>query len=446
MNNESNYSIVDGNMNIDINKEKLTIERMQDSYCGKCGNKTVISNRYCNYCGSDLEKVKSKKINIKDNDISNINYKDIISNFSIRKCFMTSILAVSILLIISYILKLTIIGSQGQISKLINPLNILLFSNNGTMEMYMSSMMENSSVSNVSLGLILILILPIFSLGLAYNLCLKTDNISLKNHCENSILVGIFYGFILCIIARMSELHVNLAPQFGQIGYSMYYGFTIGSVLVKGFLIGFLTIFLVGLKKEYCENNFYIYILRKIPQIIVLGYIICLILLSIMHFANIDYLSQMGLLSYSTKSNIIVVLSQLAIYMWSFANLVPINIGNLTLSLSSIINNGVSFDIQLILGAFIAISALIFIAMGCKLESKYRKEGIKSVIVFSLFYSLFMGIVGILSIIYIGEGATSIINTLKPMQIGFNFIIGVIASFVYSFIMTFIGFKLNIFN
>lgn len=446
MNREGNYSVVDGNMDLNINKELLTIERTKDLYCGKCGNKMDISNIYCNHCGSDLEKAKSKKMNMKNRDITDINYKDIISNFSLRKSFMTSISALSILLIISYVIKLTLIGSNGQISELINPLHILLFSNNGTMEMYMSSMVESGSIANVSLGLLLLLILPIFSLGISYNLCLKKDNISLKNHVRNSVMVGIFYGLILCIIAKISELNINVSPEFGQFGYSMYYGFTMSSVSIKGFLIGFITILLIGLKKEYCENNYYIYIISKIPKVFIIGYLVSLGLLSIMHFVNIDYLSQMGLLSYLTKSNIIVVLSQFAIYIWAFANMIPINIGNLTLSFSSIINSNVSFDIQLILGAFIAISALIFIMIGCKLDEKYREEGLKPVIVFSMFYSLFMGIVGLFTMIYIGEQATTIINTLQPMHIGFNFIISIITSFVYSFVMTFVGFKLNIFN
>ena len=48
--------------------------------------------------------------------------------------------------------------------------------------------------------------------------------------------------------------------------------------------------------------------------------------------------------------------------------------------------------------------------------------------------------------IYIGDNAASMLSSLNSMQMGFNFIIGMIISFVYSLVMTLIGYKLNIFN
>ena len=57
-----------------------------------------------------------------------------------------------------------------------------------------------------------------------------------------------------------------------------------------------------------------------------------------------------------------------------------------------------------------------------------------------------MGVIGLVSTIYIGDNAASMLSSLSSMQMGFNFIIGMVISFVYSLIMTLIGYKLNIFN
>ena len=94
----------------------------------------------------------------------------------------------------------------------------------------------------------------------------------------------------------------------------------------------------------------------------------------------------------------------------------------------------------------IALSALIFIIIGSKLESKYKNENLKPVIIFSGLYAIIIGVIGFMTTIYIGDNAASILTSLNAMQMGFNFIIGMIISFIYSLTMTLIGYKLNIFN
>ena len=71
---------------------------------------------------------------------------------------------------------------------------------------------------------------------------------------------------------------------------------------------------------------------------------------------------------------------------------------------------------------------------------------IKPIIIFSGCYAAIMGVIGLVSTIYIGDNAASMLSSLSSMQMGFNFIIGMVISFVYSLIMTLIGYKLNIFN
>ena len=80
------------------------------------------------------------------------------------------------------------------------------------------------------------------------------------------------------------------------------------------------------------------------------------------------------------------------------------------------------------------------------MESKYKTKDIKPVIMFSICYSILMGIIGLLTTLYIGDNAASMLTSISAMQMGFNFFIGIVISFVYSFATTLIGYKLNIFN
>ena len=132
-------------------------------------------------------------------------------------------------------------------------------------------------------------------------------------------------------------------------------------------------------------------------------------------------------------------------YLWAFANLIPIKLGIGTVSIISLFNSSLSLDTILILGALIALSALIFIIIGCRLQ-KNKSNDIKPVIVFSISYAILVSILGFITTLYIGDNVSSMISSLGSMQIGFNFIIGGIISFAYSFIMTLVGYKLNIFN
>ena len=211
------------------------------------------------------------------------------------------------------------------------------------------------------------------------------------------------------------------------------------SVLFKGFIIGFLVILFLGLKKEYEENNIYVGALRLIPKVLGIGYILTLVVLVVMYFANINYLTDFGVSSYNSKVGVGLVISQLAFYIWSFANFIPTTVGSNTLSVVTLLRSKISFDVLLILGAFMALSILIFIIVGCKLESKYKDKGIKSVLIFSIFYAIIMGILGLLTLLYISDTASPIVSNIGSMQMGFNLIVGVIISFIYSFITTLIG-------
>lgn len=443
--NYSNYSSINGTMNSSINTNSFTIDKSKDLYCGKCGNKIEISSLYCKYCGINLEKIKDKNINFNNYKQEKISPKDIFSSFSLKRCIMTSLIAVVILFAFSLVFETFIIGPNTQLGKYLNALHLLLLSNFGNIDIYINSFMSRN-LASISIGLIVLLILPIIALAISYKLLLKEENISLENHIKNSICVGVVYGLILVIIAKVSNIHLSYNSGFGQYGYSIIYGFSMVDVLFKGFVIGFICMLFLGLKKEYEERNMFVGALRMIPKVIGIGYIVTLILLVAMHFANINIVSDFGVTSYVSKINIWIVLSQLALYIWSFANFIPTIVGNKSISILSLLQSNISFDLLLILCAFVAISLLVFIIVGSKLESKYKNQGIKPVLIFSICYGVAMGTLGLFSLLYVNDSATSIITILDRMEMGFNPIVSMTVSFIYSFIVTLIGFKLNIFN
>ena len=146
---------------------------------------------------------------------------------------------------------------------------------------------------------------------------------------------------------------------------------------------------------------------------IIIGYVLVLIIATILYFANVNYIFDLGLNSYIGDISLGVVLSQLAIYLWAFSNLIPVSLGSGSLSILSLFNSNISLDLMLLLGAMIALSALIFIIVGCKLESKYKSKNIKPVVIFSGCYAVIIAVIGTLTTIYIGDNAASIINFFK---------------------------------
>lgn len=441
----NNYLKEDGSINLNYNYNNLTLERMNNTNCPKCNNKVKKYNIYCNNCGTSLEMIKNKNTRFIESYREETKFEDLLHSFNIKKSFMTSLLSVIILLVISSILKFTLIGDNNQISQLINPIHLLLFSNLGRIDIYMSLFM-NSSQSSINLGFLLLLALPILSLAISYMIFMKNENISLINHIRNSIGVGIIYGLMLFILAKISKVGLNISNGYIG-GYNIYFQFSMISVLLKGFIIGFMSTLLFGLKKEYEEENAIIKTLKLAIKTVSIGFILVLIVLIVMNFANINYLSELGISSYKVKVNMGVILSQLAIYLWAFANLIPITVGSRTISFLSLLNSSMSLDLILVLGSMIALSALIFIIVGCKLESKYNvKNGIKPVIMFSSYYSIIMGGISIFTSLYIGNNVASMVTSINAIQMGFSFVLAILISFIYSFLLTLTGFKLNIFN
>lgn len=202
----------------------------------------------------------------------------------------------------------------------------------------------------------------------------------------------------------------------------------------------------MGIKKDYEQESMIAGLFKMAVKTIFIGFTLVLTIAVILYFANINYIFDLGLNSYIQDASLGVVLSQLAIYLWVFSNLIPVSIGSGSLSILSLFNSNTSLDLNLFLGAMIALSALIFIIIGSKIESKYKSKNINPVIIFSVCYAGIIAVIGILTTVYIGNNAASMLTSLNAVQMGFNFVTGIIISFIYSLTMSLIGYKLNIFN
>lgn len=440
-----NYSKEDGSLNIKENINYFTIEKDNYANCPKCENEVSREDIYCNNCGEILENIKSKREKFINQQGEKTKFKDIASSFDLINGLKASGLAIVILFVLSLIIKFILVGNNNQISELINPLHIMLFSNLTNVNIFMSLFM-NSAQSSINFGFLVLLILPIVSFILPYRIFMKKRNISFITHVKNSLGVAIIYALILCVISKVSQVEVSLSNGANQYGYGIFFSFSAFNVLLKGFIIGFISVLFMGLKKEYEKENMIAGVLKISLKTIFIGYVLVLIIATILYFANVNYIFDLGLNSYMGDISLGVVLSQLAIYLWAFANLIPVSLGSGSLSILSLFNSNISLDLMLLLGAMISLSALIFIIVGCKLESKYKSKNIKPVVIFSGCYAVIIAVIGTLTTIYIGDNAASMLTSLSAIQMGFNFITGMIISFIYSLIMTLTGYKLNIFN
>ena len=440
-----NYSKEDGSLNIKENINYFTIEKDNKTNCPKCENTVSRKDIYCNNCGEILENAKSKREKFIKQEGEKAKFRDIVYSFNLINGLKVSSLAIVILFVLSLITKFVLVGSDNQISELINPLHIMLFSNLTSINVFMSLFM-NSAQSSLNFGFLILLILPIISLILPYRIFMKKRNTSFITHIKNSLGVAIIYALILCVISKISQVEVSLSNGFNQYGYGILFGFGTFNVLFKGFIICFISVLFMGIKKEYEKENMIAGLLKMALTTIFIGYLLVLIIAIMLYFANVNYIFDLGLNSYTSEISLGVVLSQLAMYLWAFANLIPISLGSGSLSILSLFNSNISLDLILLLGAIIALSALIFIIIGSKIESKYKSKDINPIIIFSGCYAAIMAVIGLLTTIYIGDNVASMLTSLNSIQMGFNFIIGMIVSFIYSLIMTLIGYKLNIFN
>ena len=230
-----------------------------------------------------------------------------------------------------------------------------------------------------------------------------------------------------------------------QYGISINFSYNIIRLFVNGYIISALCTYLMVFKKKYEKDNMSLIIANKAIKVILIGLIALFTIITLVTVLDGDYLADMGLYKYIGELNLVSILIQLSSYLWSFANFIPTTIGDIVLSPFNIVSSNLLIETKLIFYSIIALSLLIILITGYSLRERYSKNDIKPVIMFSLYYSIFMGIVSLFSKVYI-YGNVSLLgieNYNNVIYMGASVIVSIIISYIYSFIVSLIGYKLN---
>ena len=426
-----NYSKEDGHQYRNLENKKFVLRRKSKVYCPNCKSETNLNDIYCKECGTCLESISKRTYDF--------SIKNILSNINIKDSFKVAGFATVILFFISVIVKQILGSVLGEYTSYISASDILLLLNGGDLSVFTSGsgMMSYGSYYNFSFQLcsLILLVLPVICLGISYKVFMKEKNTNELTLFIQAIGVGSLYGLILAVIALLSRNQLSIGGGFLSSGYSLIYGVGFISVLFRGFL----SILYIGTKKEYEESNIYLGIFKQSIKTVALGYLIVFVLLVIGHLIGLSYVYEFGISNSISNINVFVVISQLAAYIWGFANFNIATIGSQSLFLPSLFKTSLSIDFKLCLIAFVALSALILFISGIKLNNKYKTSSKKPVLIFSVFYAVIMASLSIFTYVNINGGSLLGYN----IAMNTNVILTLIMSFIYSFIVTFVGFKLS---
>lgn len=439
-----NYSKENGNMINKSNLNNLKMEKIEINNCNKCSFENEKSYNYCKNCGNILYIIKEveneEKLKNKIKLSNSINFINILRGLINKNIIFTSFVSIFILLAISLIIKVFTFINLSPLDSIINPLNIILLFNLVNLQGYSSSIFGSGAI-NIKLGLLIIIIVPIISLVISNIIFMRKNRKDINELFRNSMGVGISYSLILLFIGLISNVKLNLSDML-NFGVSLNIRYNYLSILFNGFLIGFLTTYFIGFNKSYKKENIYFYLFKKAIDTVLLGYFIIFIIMIILSLYNQSFLFELGIYGY--YDNLSIMLSQLSSYIWLFANFIPVTLQDNLISVFNILDSNLFFNTKLILYSTIFISFIMLLISGCIIKHKCKENSTKSVLIFSLFYAIIMSILTSFSILNIDGNISLIkINSYESsIYMGSNIFITMILSFIYSYVVSGIGYKL----
>ena len=439
-----NYSKENGNMINKSNLNNLKMEKIEANNCNKCSFENEKGYNYCKNCGNILYIIKEveneEKLKNKIKLSNSINFINILRGLINKNIIFTSFVSILILLAISLIIKVFTFINLSPLDSMINPLNIILLFNLVNLQGYSSSIFGSGAI-NIKLGLLVIIIVPIISLVISNIIFMRKNRKDINELFRNSMGVGISYSLILLFIGLISNVKLNLSDML-NFGVSLNIRYNYLSILFNGFLISFLTTYFIGFNKSYKKENIYFYLLKKAIDTVLLGYFIIFIIMIILSLYNQSFLFELGIYGY--YDNLSIMLSQLSSYIWLFANFIPVTLQDNLISVFNILDSNLFFNTKLILYSTIFISFIMLLISGCIIKHKCKENSTKSVLIFSLFYAIIMSILASFSILNIDGNISLIkINSYESsIYMGSNIFITMILSFIYSYVVSGIGYKL----
>ena len=141
----------------------------------------------------------------------------------------------------------------------------------------------------------------------------------------------------------------------------------------------------------------------------------------------------------------LVMLVQISTYIIHLANLIPMIIINSIISIFSMSNlvMYINDNMLLVIYSIILFNAILLIVAGYDVKNKFKNQ--KYIKIFSLIYSIVIG--ASIHLTKIDTNGTISLLESKSYEtysyIGSSAILGMMISFLYCYIMLFIGYKLN---
>ncbi|MGO0984448.1 hypothetical protein ACTPEW_00875 [Clostridioides difficile] len=438
----SNYSKKTGKPIRKIKNNNLTLETKEDKICSSCNKENNPKDNYCKFCGNELYKIVSLKPSETKLDLKS-KIKELSYHANTRGIFLTTFSTIFILLVISLIFKAIITIQFNDISYMINPAHIILALNLGQISVSMSTMMGSGFIS-ANIGLLILLIIPILGLIISNLIFMRKRCKNSKATLANSLGVGILYGLILALLCTFTNVKTSSHSML-EYGYALEYSYEFFSALLNGFVLGFICTYITNYRKSYEKENMYMSLFSNAIKIFILGYALVLAILLILTVSDSSYLNELNMSSYSSGMDLFAILPQIASYMWAFANGISVTIINSTVSIFSLGSSSLFGDTKLMFYAMGALSALIILLNGYKLRFKYETHSIKPVIIFSIYYAFLMGMLALFST-FILDSNINFFNTTSygtTLVMQFKVFSTIIISFIYSFVISLIGYKLS---
>lgn len=437
--NHRNYCETDGHdlSNMEIDSINLNYEKV----CNECGKVYNNLSLYCEECGNELILVSESEkylniYNLLDADLSKKEkLKMWINELEIKKRILAPLFSIGILFIISIWIKLFMNFAGLEVNKFLNISSIILALNLVPLKIVSSSVIGLGNIG-ISMSLISILIIPFITILVSSLFFIKKEFLKDKDIIKEAFMLSFIYGSILGVISILGKQFINLSMgEYYTMSIVVKYSF-LRSIL-NGIIISFLPIYIALYAKtrdKKVEFNVFNRALKTVGFI----YLLILLLIVLGMFFNKIFLSGNGLSE-------LIAYPQLALYIMHFINLIPVALGN---SIISIFNTGdinlyLNNSMVLLIYAIMLLNIVILVVSGYDLKGRVNDK--KYIKYFSVVYSMIIA-----SSIFLSKIDTSGSLSLLESQnydmysyIGSSAIIGLIISFVYSYILINIGYKLN---
>ncbi|KGJ48137.1 hypothetical protein KD33_16690 [Clostridium sp. NCR] len=437
--NHKNYCETDGHdlSNLEIDSIKLNYEKV----CNECGKVYNNLSLYCEECGNELiltgESEKKLTIyNLLDGDLNKKEkLKMWINDLEIKRRILAPLFSICVLFVISIWIKLFINFAGLEVNKFLNISSIILALNLVPLKIVSSSVIGLGNIG-ISMSLISILIIPFITILASSLFFIKKEFLKDKGIIKEAFVLSFIYGLILGVISILGKQFINLSMgEYYTMSIVVKYSF-LRSVL-NGIIISFLPIYIALYAKtrdKKAEFNVFNRALKTVGVI----YLLILLLIVLGMFFNKIFLSGNGLSE-------VMAYPQLALYILHFVNLIPVVLGNSIISIFNMgdINLYLNNSMVLLIYAIMLLNIVILVVSGYDLKGRVNNK--KYIKYFSGVYSMIIA-----SSIFLSKIDTSGSLSLLECQnydmysyIGSSAIIGLVISFVYSYILINIGYKLN---